>query len=607
MDNEFDVKPLLNQVKEVTNKFFSSINYDTAAYQSISRVINQIDQDISDAITREAEGIIRIGILGARGSGKSTFANALMENYYLPESAIIFCTTIPTTIRYKRQAYLEIESEIQENSYKHQFTEEENFSEIIKEKLNSVCKESNNPENIKKITHIDLQLPVGLLDGKEIVDVPGFTKGNPLHQTYAIRYSKYYCDICIVLINNAESVEFENCEGIAAYQRIFNDRTDSTIFIINKCDACSDQDIQYLQKTFLQILPSANIFQISAKNILSNEGQQYQYHKLLDKLFLLTNRKTYVLAYSLLERLIANFSSLRDLCALSSENLSNLENDFDNLLNIEFDAYFQTLQTEMAIEYTVPKELPMINIDSFNIPPSIGIIGPNDYINKLVSALNEQSKAIVNESIQTFEANFFNDFISRFDQQIGRFNCQIQKKISEFEYQFGVKTEIQSPKLDCLPNICMFDPSKFDMLKPNGFKLMLEKYLPGFLVRDLQFWKPPMNISVGPFSINLGIPIGIKTNKEMLDAKSQIVQENALRIMNACIYESNNSFVNEIYKSYNSLCESYQKEWKTRLLNYRGKISAAKVLTSSETINSINNLINIYKGFLGPLKTSIEQ
>ena len=530
-----------------------------------------------------------------------------MENNYLPESAIIFCTTIPTTIRYKSQAYLEIKSEIQENSYKHQFTEEENFSEIIKEKLNSVCKESNNPENIKKITHIDLQLPVGLLDGKEIVDVPGFTKGNPIHQTYAIRFSKYYCDICIVLINNAESVEFENCEGIAAYQRIFNDRTDSTIFIINKCDACSDQDIQYLQKTFSKILPSANIFQISAKNILINEGQQYQYRKLLDKLFLLTNRKTYVLAYSLIERLIANFSSLRDLCALSSESLSILENDFDNLLKIEFDAYFQTLQNEMGKEYTVPRDLPQINIDSFDIPPAIGIIGANDYINKLINALSEQSKIVVNESIQTFEDSFFNSFISRFDQQIERFNSQIQKKISGFENQFGVKTEIQSPKLDCLPNICMFDPSKFDMLKPNGFKLMLEKYLPSFLVRDLRFWRPPMNISIGPISINLGIPIGIRTNKEILDTESQITQENALKIMDACIYESINSFVNEIYKSYDSLCKSYQKEWKNRLLSYNNKILAAKALTSSNTINSINNLINTYKALLGPLRILIER
>lgn len=225
----------------------------------------------------------------------------------------------------------------------------------------------------------------------------------------------------------------------------------------------------------------------------------------------------------------------------------------------------------------------------------------------MINALSEQSKIVVNESIQTFEDSFFNSFISRFDQQIERFNSQIQKKISGFENQFGVKTEIQSPKLDCLPNICMFDPSKFDMLKPNGFKLMLEKYLPSFLVRDLRFWRPPMNISIGPISINLGIPIGIRTNKEILDTESQITQENALKIMDACIYESINSFVNEIYKSYDSLCKSYQKEWKNRLLSYNNKILAAKALTSSNTINSINNLINTYKALLGPLRILIER
>jgi energy-coupling factor transporter ATP-binding protein EcfA2 len=190
---------ILNNVYLQTTSLLNAFNASKAGgHAQLEELFEQIRDDLNDAKKRSETETIRLGILGGRGSGKSSLANALMGDSYLPESAIIFCTSLPTTIKYSGKNYLRIESELQEYSYEGL----DISNSDIKNHLRKICKESENPNNEKKISKIIIGLPQGILDGKEIVDLPGFTKGNPLHQAFAERYAKHYCDVCLVLLRN---------------------------------------------------------------------------------------------------------------------------------------------------------------------------------------------------------------------------------------------------------------------------------------------------------------------------------------------------------------------------------------------------------------------
>ncbi len=361
---------ILNKTNNLVNQILQDFNADNTPYKKISDFFEGIRDDINDAKERSIQETIRIGILGGTGSGKSTLANALIGDAILPDSAIVFCTSIPTTIKFSHYYSLEVESELQTFNYKERNIQSSEMKTILR----SICKESENQNNHKKITKIIIGAPTGILDGKEIVDVPGFTKGNPLHQAFAERYTRYYCDVCLVLINNSGSVEINSRGGLEALADTFRNRLESIAFIINKCDESSDIDITFVERQLQKYLKGEklHIFRVSSKNSLARNGNEYQQREMIDYLAFLSSRKTIVLVKSLLERLNANFILLKELCRLSAQELDELYRNIKTLNN-EFRHSSSQLYNNLFKDKVYLSEIPEIDITSFNLPSPLGI------------------------------------------------------------------------------------------------------------------------------------------------------------------------------------------------------------------------------------------
>jgi hypothetical protein len=576
---------ILDRANDLVDNILKEINADNAGYGEINELFSQIRADISDAKERSYKETIRIGILGGTGSGKSTLVNALMGDNLLPDSAIVFCTNIPITIKYSSQHSLNIESELEDYNY----SESNVDPEKMKIKLRSLCKESENPNNNKKVTKITIGVPAGILDGKEIVDVPGFTKGNPLHQAFAERYAKHYCDVCLVLINNAGSVEINSHGGIDALAHTFQNRIDSTAFIINKCDEGSSGDIDFIERELRKYLKGEMLYlyRVSSKNSLIRSGDQYQFQDLLNYLAFLSSRKIFFLVKALLERLVANFASLRDLCHLNRSDLDGLHKDIKILMNTDFDNFLSQFNKSLCNDEILPTELPTIDISSFDLPSPIGI-EPNKYREDLVRSLGLQSNELLNKYVQTHQAQFYRAFNSRFEERLGEFHKTLQNKVNEFENKFNVSSCIQMPIVENAFGFSNFNPSRIEKLKPPAFRLWAERVLPKILVRDVKFWLTPMSVKVGPFSIKLGLPIGVKRKSEMTFETQKNIPEEAIVLMNDYIYTSLDDFVTELNKAYMSAVTQFINDWRKCLRDYLKQIEIAKIVTEPGSLKKVD-------------------
>ena len=520
---------------------------------------------------------------------------------FLPESAIIFCTSIPTSISYSDNYQLDIRSDLPEYDYK----KTDVPVDVMKDTLLKICKESENPKNTKRIHEIRIGVPSKTLDSKEIVDVPGFTRGNPIHQAFAESYAKYYCDICFVIISHHDSIQIGKLEGLDAIVQCFSTRLDSTVFIINRCDESSSADIAYLRNDlFLNKVriktqdPNVTplILELSAKNTIQQQGSEFEFRKLLDHLIFLSSRKTVVLAKAYLERLITNFNLLRELCSLSESNLNILEKDINSLLNIEFSAYRQNLLSNLERDHLRDDELslpdiPQINLDYFDLPGPLGN-GSYQYAEDLVNSLQEQTKAL-DEFIQANQAVIYDRINSRFEKLVENFNHTLQEKIKDIESSFNIKTSIEIPKIDRALPVQSFNPKEIEKLKPISIRVWVEKAFPhdSVLVRDIKFWKSPLSIKLGWLTFDLGIPVGVQslTDKKMEIRKK--IPEEALIIINAYVHNSLDEFAGRLFSSYKKALEKFFREWEDSLRTHKNRIKAAKTLTSPSSLNKIDAFI----------------
>ena len=590
---------VLKDIGSDLEMLLNDLNQRNAGYLAIKNSLNQIEEDIKDAKNRINRETVRIGVLGGRGCGKSTLANALMQVDLLPESAIVFCTSIPTNIRYNRKLVLEIDSEFDEYKY----LKNESEPEIIKKVLRSVCKESENPDNEKKITRIDLGVPSMILEGKEIVDVPGFTKGNPLHQAFAERYAKSYCDVCLVLINNSESVDISSIEGLEALTNIFGKRLDSVAFIVNKCDESDENDISYIHQMVDKFLKGKdfNFYRISAKNSLQGQGEVYQFNELLGYLNFITSRKNVILTKSLLERLISNFSSLKDLCRISNTDLESLSRDMSILRDRDFGEYLGEVEKSVEIDKdkVIDKELPKLDVNSLEFPSPIGTnTGIFEYAKNLAESFSVQSTEIVTNFIQNYQATVYRRFGNIFDSKVERLNEKLENRIRQFEERFGVSHLIKPPEITNYGMMSQFNPSKIERLKPMKFRIWVEKVLPSILSRKIKFWKTPVSIQLGFISVNLTvpiIPIGVEQKYKMVSSVAENISEESIGIMNEYIFTTLDGSVREIDLTYKKAFDEFSFEWKKQIEEYLQRIELAKSTTEPLTLNKINEYVDKMK------------
>jgi len=591
---------LLGDSQERVSNLLKSLNAEKASYKEILELFERIQEDEKDVDERVQAERIRIGILGGRGSGKSTLANALMGVSILPESAIIFCTSIPTSISYSEDYRLDVRSDLPE----YNFSKSNVPADVMKETLLKICKESENPENTKRIHEIRIGVPSKTLDGKEIVDVPGFTRGNPLHQAFAERYAKHYCDVCFVIISNHDAIQIGNHQGLDALVHCFSTRLDSTVFIINRCDESSPEDIAFVRKRLLGLIIKKTqdenaaplILELSAKNTIQQSGNEFEFRKLLDHLIFLSSQKTVVLVKAYLERIITNFSLLRELCSLSENNLNTLEKDINSLLNVEFNAYKQNFLSHLEKDQLGDEELslpgiPQISLDYFDLPSPLGN-GAYEYAENLAQSLREQTK-ILDDFIQENQAVIYDRLNTRFEKQVEKFSRILQEKVNDIELSFGIKTSIESPKIDrAIPTQC-FNPTEIERLKPLPMRVWVEKSFSrdSVLTRDIKFWKSPLSLKLGWLTLNLGIPVGtISITEKKMEIQKKLPEE-AVSIMNAYVHSALDEFAAQLFSSYKKSLEKYFNEWENTLKTHKSRIKAAKLLTSTASLKSIDEFI----------------
>lgn len=597
------------QILEATNddvrSLFRELKADGVHFVRLRELLDRIQDDIEDALQRAVKEKIRIGVLGGRGSGKSTLANALMGAELLPNSAIISCTSIPTTIQYRHGQYsIQIDSELE----KHSFPEKNLDEASIREILYSVCTEPQNKDNIKKVSKIVIGAPQGILDGKEIVDVPGFTRGHPLHQEYAESYAKYYCDVSLVLVNNTDSVEIRSIQGLEALAKTFERRLNSTIFVINKCDESHQIDIEYIHKELQEHLKGEKItvFRISARNVLKSNGDPYDYPDLLGHLSRITYRKSLVLVGGLLDRLIANFNSVTELCDLSADKINALSKKIHNFIKDDFGLEVSKLKKGLEKEDILPDEIPEIDLSEFDLPHPMGNPNPYEYGKLLVESMKSQSDDILDGFIQTHQIKIFRAFNEKYTQEVGKFNKILNQTISDFVEEFGIKPLIQTPEVENKFQLSRFKHSKIERLKPSTFRVWLEKKLPGFLVRDVKFWLSPISIKVGPIGIKIGIPVGVEGKDVVRRRIQKNVPEQALRIMNEYLYDTLDKFVYELDKQFASATDQFVREWRTALRDYKNRIELAQAITEPNSLKKIEEFVDKMKSSSDYINTLME-
>jgi len=591
---------ILQKTSNLVNSLLQEMSTNDAGYLTFSQIIEQIQLDIEDARERAKTETIRVGILGGRGSGKSTLANAIIGEYILPESAIVFCTSIPTTIKYGKSYKLDIDSNISSNILKNEVDKVEQLQDA----LNGICKESENPNNIKQITKITIEIPQRILDGKEIVDVPGFTRGNALHQAFAEKYAKYYCDLCLVLVNNSESVDINGEGGIPALCSAFKDRIESTVFIINKADQSSKGDITYIKNQIHKSLDGKDlmIFVVSSKNALSsnNNDDSYDFNALWRHLSYLSEKKIVFLVLSLLQRLVSNFKTLQELCHLNGSTLDEIQKNLKALSTTDFKRAEKILLNNMSTDSTLPKKIKELDISQFKIPPYITAIGAYDYAKQIVDSFETKGKDVLSEHIQEQQAELFKVFSTKFEEEVAKFDNTMRDKIKEFESQFRIATSIAVPSVSKNFNVSAFNPNKIEKLKPSSFRLWTEKTLPSILVRDIVFWESPVSLSllgVG-FTVSLPVPVGLKKKSDTLEDVAQNVPQKAVEIMNEYILESLSRFAREMSLAYTNALTVYINEWEKCLRDYDKRIQLARNLTEPASISKIETITKTLNSLL---------
>lgn len=581
---------ILDQVEAQLAPLVGLLQRTAGGFVPITSAFDQISEDLADGRRRRVEEVIRIGIMGGRGSGKSTLANALLGSRLLPHSAMMFCTGIPTAIRYSASPSLDIESGILEHEYHKRDIPLSELQSV----LASVARESENRSNSKQVTSIRVGFPEKWLVGKELVDVPGFTKGNPLHQSFAEKYAKHYCDVCFVLINNAESIEVGPHQGWEALAKIFSDRTDTTVFIINKCDQADDADIQFMKESFATHFQGRKpeIFEISSLNILNQNGDLFRYHDFLHYVTSLSTRQSLILVQAILGRLLANFTSLRELSGLSNDRLDKLSDQIRTITQNDFPRLYKDLVNQLKMRDALSANIPVVDLSEFDLPANTLGLSPYEYATDLVESIKSQIPAL-DQIVQQQQASIYSAIIAKFERCTREFGLCLRAKLSEFEAHFGVTTSIQEPHLQQVFPRTEFNPSRIERLKPTTLRLWVERILPNSLLgREVQFSSRPINVSLGIIEIGFPVPVALKSRKDVSAKIQREIPAQAVALMNEYIHSSLDAFVRQVAKSYDVAMKSYRQEWLRQLREYANRVEAAKPLGTTTNLKALDSFVS---------------
>lgn len=179
-----------------------------------------------------------LAVLGQFKRGKSTLLNALLGDEILPAS-VVPLTAIPTYLiwgpEYKARVY---------------FQDGKTEESKSKDNLVQYVTETNNPENRKGVSHVEVFFPSAILSkGVVLIDTPGIGSTYK-HNTEVTFDFLPRCDAALFLVSADPPVTEVEINFLKAVQK----RVARIIFVLNKVDYLSENEKDTLEKFFKNVL-----------------------------------------------------------------------------------------------------------------------------------------------------------------------------------------------------------------------------------------------------------------------------------------------------------------------------------------------------------------
>ena len=164
-------------------------------------------------------------VVGQFKRGKSTLVNALIGEEILP-TAVVPLTSIVTILRYGPVEKITVTFA------------SGSIVTISREKLPEYVTEKRNPENVKKVQSVDIELPVSFLEaGVQLVDTPGVGSIYS-HNTDAANHFLPESDATIFLMTADQPLSI----GEVEFLRNVREHVTKIFFVLNKVDMLSESD-----------------------------------------------------------------------------------------------------------------------------------------------------------------------------------------------------------------------------------------------------------------------------------------------------------------------------------------------------------------------------
>ena len=233
----------------------------------------RVAEEASSLAERLTEGRFYVACIGQFKRGKSTLLNALVGDRVLP-TGVVPVTTVPTVLRYgpERKARIRFDGG--------------NWKEIRPEELTSFVSEEHNPENVKRVSGVEVFLPSDLLsDGMCLVDTPGLGSvfsGN----TAATQAFVPHIDAAIVVVGADPPIAGEELALVEEVGR----QISRLVVVLNKADRTSEAErriaIPFTQNVIAKRLgrPIGSIFEISAYTAGQTKGMRWDWDALVAEL-----------------------------------------------------------------------------------------------------------------------------------------------------------------------------------------------------------------------------------------------------------------------------------------------------------------------------------
>ena len=250
---------MLKRYKQIRQELIGLI--DRLSSVSSSRGDDKIHENLQEISEKLVGNHFHLVVLGQFKRGKSTFINSLLGEKVLP-TAVVPLTSIVTLIKHGEKEIIEVH-----------FTNGQRKT-ISRPELSDYVTERGNPENEKKVKHVEVSYPSNYLkDGVFIIDTPGV--GSTFENNTEMTYN-YLPRVDAALFLLAVDPPISQAE--ITFLKDVKQYVEKIFFIQNKIDYMSEEECQESMLFSKQVIEEAlgsdniRIHPLSAK--LALEGKQ---------------------------------------------------------------------------------------------------------------------------------------------------------------------------------------------------------------------------------------------------------------------------------------------------------------------------------------------